>query len=123
MDAHVHVDDAGPLQPCAELVFTAVKENRTLLCSSWLGCWDEVAHRWPLDQVRAAVSGGECEFPREGHLPPPWSSGDGLGIVPIVHPRDHDSPLVGCVIERDGGVVVPAPIQPVISLQLLPRVG
>src|SRR5947209_6815659 len=57
-------------------------------------------------KLRGLVPACQCKLAREGHLSSPWMGGDFVGIVPIVHPGEHDSsairsrnvgPSLGCV--------------------------
>src|SRR5436305_5624755 len=44
-----------------------------------------------LRQSRAVFRVCQCKFARERHLSSPRMGGDFIGVVPIVHPRQHDS--------------------------------
>ena len=59
-----------------------------------------------LRQSKAVFRVCQCKFARERHLSSPRMGGDFIGVVPIVHPRQHDSspilsrnvgPGLGCV--------------------------
>src|SRR5438105_6002251 len=44
-----------------------------------------------LRQSRSVFRVRQCKFARERHLSSPRMGGDFIGVVPIVHPRQHDS--------------------------------
>src|SRR5207247_11319673 len=47
-----------------------------------------------LRQSKAAFRFCQCKSARECHLASPWMGGGFICIVPVVHPREHDSPAI-----------------------------
>ena len=53
------------------------------------------------------------QLARHAHRAAPGIGRDVVGVLPVVHPGDHDAPAVRHVVERHTGVEVPAVVQPV----------
>ena len=78
-----------------------------------------------LDDLHAAVDRAESDLPRDAHRAAPWRGRDLVGVLPVVHPPDHQPSPAGDVVPGDRRVVVLAVVEPAGALlgRLRRRVG